>query len=246
MRCSSNPAERLNEILLRAKDFGKKDLTVSDMWADVFEIDREDKSRILSCIANVIMLTENVKKDIEGLRKGNRDSLVRGILKLQHIFIRMDLSAKPGSFINQIDELMLNTVEGCSLVLDVAFDYKQLEQEQLDTVKVKINNIIQQVLDSVIPDEMKNFIVLRLNEIDFAIINYKISGLEGLKAAINKCAGEIFLDDTICREVNKNNEKVKVIVEKVLSILRNINTVVTFSCNTIPIMSKRITDIFLK
>lgn len=248
MEYLANPAERLYEILSLARKTASTGemINVKEVWVEVLGINVDNDTQVFSALVKLVSLTESIKKEIEKAKNKQKEYLVGELTKIEKSLMNLHLSNNAIDICHEITASNLQALQSCAVILDFIFDYKEITEEQLESIRRDINELINEILNSDLENEFKGFILKGLREIEYAINSYKISGLEGLKSLINENVGGILLNTRLVQSTrDSNNKNIKEMVEKVIKTFYSINTIITFTDNLKPLIGE-LGKIFIK
>lgn len=241
MELSTNPAVRLYEILSKSKEFCSNNAnkqsrfrTVESVIAQVFDVDINDDEKIFKAIIQIIEMIENIKRLTNKIESNSKDELVKSITNFEKKIMVLGLDDDIHKLDNIITKEILMSINGLALALDVSNQYRNIEEENLIIFKENIQELIEELNELEVNGELKSFINNVLSDLYHKIEEYKIYGIDGLKVSIEQGLGSIMLNKNICEEASKN-KGFKESIKKVLSLLTNINTTISFVKNIIPI-----------
>ena len=242
MSITSNPASRLYEILTSAKKYCndqggralEKEENVKDVWASIFDIDKQDEEKIFLSIVRVIEQIETVKKAVDKIESSSKNHLIKIITELEKEIMNMRLKDDSDSLKKALNEERLASLTGLAFALDARNQYCNIEEETILEFREKIALLIQDISDLQLKDELKKVVIDNLKQVDLMIENYKLYGVDGIKSAVENGFGSIMLNKELSEETNENS-KFKETLIQVLNLFGNINTAVTFVKNVTPI-----------
>ena len=242
MLLSTNPAVRLYEILSESKEFCSSNhtkrqsrfRTVESVLAEVFDLDADDDEKIFESVIQIIQMIENIKKLTNNIESNSKEELVRSLTNFEKRIMALGLDDDVHKLDIIITKEILISIKGLALALDVRNQYKSIEEENLMNFKEKIQVLIEELDELDVKVELKEFINTVLSDLYNKLEEYKIYGIDGLKASIEQGLGSIMLNNTVCEEASKNMT-FKESIKKVLSLLTSINTTISFVKNILPI-----------
>lgn len=189
--------------------------------AGLFSIDDAQSPEIFKSYVHIINLALEVESkvyQIPGLNVDLYSRSIQGILKFLSVF---NIDSGVNEFKAGIKETDLQGLEFLADRLEGIEQETIIPEEKLWEIQEELEALIENVRILAIPDDFKSFLVAHLFVIHQAVVNYTYFGAGGVKAAMAKVVGEIFLDS---RGATKDPEK-KSIVRKVLDTVRDMNTV---------------------
>ncbi|WP_252246718.1 hypothetical protein [Clostridium sp. ZBS4] len=235
MSITSNPADRLYEILNDAKRNCDSNNFIKSVWASTFDIDRNDEEKIFLSVVKVIEQIETVKKVADKMQSSIKVEFIKEITELEREIMNLKLDEQSISLKRAISEKRLMSLKAIIMGLDICNQYSNIEEETIFEFREKILQLISEINDLSINDDLKNVVIDNLNQVDLMIDNYKLYGIDGIKSAVENGVGSIILNKELSEETSRN-VKLKETLITVLNLLGNINTVVTFTKNVVPIV----------
>lgn len=198
MQCD-NSARRLHYLIHKAFDYAdesqSQELTSTEVWAKVFEIDPSDATQLAYCSEEFLFLLKCARRDIQRLQVTQHGPYLRVI---DFIGSRIHQHGFWGGPWNQLGPSLKNPVMMDLLAviadsIDSSSQLMALNQEDLDDLLNSINTLIEEVRNSNLDNSFKTFLVVRLEELRLAIMHYSISGSEGLRNVVEANIGSILL-----------------------------------------------------
>ncbi|MBW4518765.1 MAG: hypothetical protein KME16_03560 [Scytolyngbya sp. HA4215-MV1] len=225
----NNAARRLCNILERAIANGKDDKIIYQVIAEALAIKAPDSNKyafteFFVLLAEVEHITKQLKK-VRGL-----DKYIEAVQEIQSIFFTY------GMFQGQWNSVR-STIEGRNLILglDACANFiaqekidPSLGEEQLKEYLQQCEALLQEVMESDLSEDIKTFLVVRLEEICTAIRHYSLGGPERLRTVVEANIGGIILRSAAI----SSQDKEKPIFQKIFGWLLTLGGVLDLASNT--------------
>jgi hypothetical protein len=99
----------------------------------------------------------------------------------------------------------LSQAVNISSLLRYTFPEPDVDHNQLEQFRDEIESLLNEVLASNIDKDLKDFFRVHLSEILDAIQNFMISGVKGLKEAVQKTLAEVAMNEPLREKVNSSS-----------------------------------------
>lgn len=234
-----NPADRLYEIIVKAKEKSKGTSSIEEMWADTFGVEKENKSKIFSELVSVVFLIENIKKELLLIKSRQKESLIENLAGLQKLIMNTNLESSSSIFNNSLKDIYLNSIQGCAVALDASHKYIDIKEEEIKQIQEEVVELIGEINNSEIEKIFKDFLVKKLSELNLTISEYRILGLEGIKSKVDEVTGSMFHNYDMRNSVEVSTDSnIKKLFDKTIGILITINNLITLGKNVAPLIEK--------
>lgn len=201
-----NPASRLynffSELRDMTADFG---ITIKDALMHYLKIDNpDDTAQILYGMAELIQLNKILKENILKMDI-NHEVYLQPIKKIEKTFAGFRLDSKVTDFLSVIDDSTMLGLQFCADTLYRKYGDLVINEEDLNQILQDVEDLSKQIINSDLPERLKELFTENLDAIRKAIINYKIWGTEGLKKTLESNIGSIILNGNLIKEKKENN-----------------------------------------
>ena len=219
-----NPAYRLNRVLSEAarQDTGK---TTKVAWATVFGVRPDDTMAIFHCLILLSNLVAEVESRIGEMEHINHGFYLQNFPKIKQALSHTNLDAGWGEPRRFLDEATLRDVAFCGERLKEQFGDAEVSQDDLKDLLSSLENLIEEVKGSRIDAELKSALSRLLAVLDRAIREYRFTGASGLRAALSRALGELFLSWLKSEEKDRNDgvwAKVRLYLVRIDSVLARV------------------------
>jgi hypothetical protein len=222
-----NPAKRLYTLLSVAKkQDGKK--RVGEVWAFVLGIEASNQGELLVGIADVIHLVDKVKRSITSLDDANHGLLLERFGNVETLFANLNLNQTWEHGQRYLDETTMYSLRVCSDVLSRDIGNKEISVEELQKLQSDVEDLLNTVLSTDFDAELRSVLIENLEAIRRSIIGYRINGVDGMRQALEKSLGAVFLNQKLREELLKK-ENGNQFVQKFQSILGSLGRLVVES-----------------
>jgi hypothetical protein len=206
---TENPAKKLYSILVTVNKI-PPNVPFLDAWATVFEIDTSNTAKILQKYGSLLELYSLTKSVIENHDRLNND---RNNSYINHIGAGLMSIHTTGSISNVINSLngevmtaLYYLSENISLIYDVNAEI--ISDNQVTEIIKDVDELIANIFASELPVEVKKLLVKNLNIIRESLQDYFISGIDGVRAALEQSLGSLIMNNQlITPEVENENVK---------------------------------------
>jgi hypothetical protein len=100
---------------------------------------------------------------------------------------------------------ILSQAVNISSLLRYTFPEPDVDHNQLEQFRDEIKSLLDEVLASNIDKDLKDFFRVHLSEILDAIQNFMVSGVKGLKEAVQKTLAEVAMNEPLREKVNSSS-----------------------------------------
>lgn len=190
MTITNNSVGRLFEvILLLQKKAKSKELLVGYVIADAFGIQREDTSKLIEIYLEILKITKKAEKEIEKLPDSSRDRHLRAIQNIERCFATNSLLHQWSYFQNFLDPATMTGLELTADALSHVVKSEVVGGEDVEKLQTEVNELLKLVLSTELDEELKIFLVERIEELQHAILYFRIKGSDGLREVLEKTIG---------------------------------------------------------
>ena len=220
-----NPAGRLYEILNEARSMPGTH-RVGGAWADAFGVEPTDIRQIYALLLELMDLVDRAKKSVQQLDV-DHDLYLRWVPNVEHVLIYSQLGAKWAQLQPQLDDTTMNQLEFCSELLSRRTSEKVISDEDLSKLQMEVETLLDKVLSANLPEELKDVLIEKLEQIRQAILAYRVRGNEGLRRALGSSLGAMFLYREHIEEIQ--DDKQKTTVSQVVQFIANLAEILGFT-----------------
>ncbi|TYO83640.1 hypothetical protein DQ397_000722 [Pseudomonas sp. CK-NBRI-02] len=220
MEIKNNPVGRLHNILREANAHKETSIT-QDVWMAVLDAPHGDMGSLLRLIAEVIHLQEQAKQALKEWVEGDQTIYLAPFHKLDQVFAKIDLSSRWSHSKQYLDETTLSALAFGSHLLESKYGTYQLTAEQTIEFIEKLEQLMRDCMNSNLPEPLQKLFHTNLDSLRQALIRYKISGIEGLEAEVDRVIGAMSRYSADIRD--QTDETSKGFMKSVFEIIANLN-----------------------
>lgn len=231
MRKIKNKASIVFEILNKVSSL-EDSTTMQKAWSEVLEYDLGDLQKLSPVPA---ILIENLKNIEVELEKISHIQDLNVYYKPIRTIINAIFNTHYGDNVKNFRDKINNYMPGLSICSDMLnsnkANEKTISREEIDGLRVKAEELINDILTSEIEEDVKLTFVDIINQFKNAAILYQLKGAAVLKEAYCKSLGSLVLNSSTLNvyEASSNEKKIGL---KVLEYMEKVNTLVGFVTNT--------------
>lgn len=225
----NNAARRLCNILERALVTGKNDQIVYQAIAEALGINNPDSNKHL--FTELFMLLAEVERMVKQLKRvKNLDRYIDAVKEIQSIFFTYGLFQGRWELVkvNLQGRNLILILDSCANFIAQEQIDPSLSEEQLQEYLQECEALLQEVMDSDLPEDIKTFLIVRLEEICSAIRHYSLGGPERLRTVVEANIGGMILRSVAISP----QEKEKPILKKIFGWLLTLGGVLDLASNT--------------
>lgn len=184
-----SPVKRLYDILKQA---AAKTGTAAAryIWADVLGVDRDDSRAVYLAIADLINLADMARKQVEHSNDPNKDTYLEVFPRIREVVAHPNLQTPWNQLGSKyLDEQTMLKLKMAARAVSATFGRAAVDTEELNELRGEVEALLDKTLNANLPQILKARLVEHLEIIHRAIVNYPISGTEGLRRAFEGAVG---------------------------------------------------------
>ncbi|EGQ8042978.1 hypothetical protein [Vibrio alginolyticus] len=226
---TDNAAARLLKILDEGKGISAN-FPAKQAWGKIFRLEdietsTEAQSTLMSKLGQVMLLPHETMTLVEQYYPAQAPALNHTLAQIQAAFVSQNLSGKWFTFIQHIDTHCIDALSMTAALLENKLETSVIDTEQLDTFRIRVQDLIEHTIKSDLTSEFKKFMTHYLQKILSAINDYLISGAMPILDAVEATLGHAVLDPNFKEELKESETGQK--IRDMLGDLANIVTVAT-------------------
>lgn len=189
----SNSGRRLCNILEKAVEEGNKEAAIYTVIGSVLGVEDVSNKYFLT---DFFVLMADVERVVTHLKKVPRqDKYIDAIREIQNIFFTYSI---PGDKWVNVSNLIENRnlillLDACATFISQENPEINLSENQLEEYLSKCEELLKEAMESDLSNDIKTFLVVRLEEICTAIRHYSIGGPERLRTVVEANIGGMIL-----------------------------------------------------
>ncbi|MCM3143842.1 hypothetical protein [Brevibacillus sp. MER 51] len=215
---NNNPISRLQniieDILNSEGHYGR------EILGNIFNIERNDTASLYSILIDLIHLVRESRNQIE--RLSDNDIYLEPIVNVERAILRLELDSSLSNFKSSLGEHTLYGLKFSADLITRKYGEVTIDEQTIASIQQDVDALIEKLFNSNLPDSLRDILIEKLHNIRTAIIKVRITGIDGLKQALESSAGALFLHRD---EVIKNNENED--VQGTISLLDKLNKIVS-------------------
>lgn len=203
----NNPAGRLYTILREAERKNEKEQTCK-VWASVFGIEEAKETEIIRNLLSLQELVEEVHALIKNNSQLNSDLFLKSFPNLRRAVSAKNLTTQWNNYKVGLNPETMTRLEFCAEVLSGEYSELPISAEEIDKLKTQLASLIEFVEKSVMPNELKVFVLIQLEELRRGIFDFKIRGAQGLRTAMEAVIGATLAQNEKYQEIKRTDADV--------------------------------------
>ena len=227
MASPDNPAGRLYEIQDRACSFAQPNRPIKEVWAQVLGGYPADNGSLYYPLSQLIQLTQNAKKSVQQLTDVDQTLYLKPFENIERAFATTNLDQPWSEFKDRVDDATMIALRFVSDALSRMGTEDVIDPEVLSDLQSDVGSLLEKVLQSDLPDELKTVLIESLEDIRGAILEYRIRGADGLRRVLESSVGAVLRQREQTQRIHEEKE-LKVIFD-FLGILRELDKLVAVS-----------------
>ena len=223
-----NPASKLYILLKDAYDDCKSvramDTSFKETWAKVFGIDSNDTSSLLTSMNSMLNLFLTTQEYIKGNDRLNNERNLKFLSNIELALSSINFEGDMSRFKAHIDSETLTALSFISDHMNFIYDLHEnsVNSEEIINLISEIDILIENITDSTLPEDVKSLLFKNLDSIRASLISYKISGVAGMKTALEQTIGSLFMNNERITPVAQDEN-----VKGIFNIIDKMNTVLS-------------------
>lgn len=199
-------AGRLYLLLNKAREQDRNE-SIRNAWANVFDIDASDTRLLLKMISDTIGLYGRMRDELDQIvDTADPEHLTSRFEFIDRAFSELNLQKPFEQVYRHLDSTTVYSLRTCASELVRAGRSFDLSTEDLDGLRKKIRKLIDEIVASSLDDSFKEFLLLYLRLIENAILEYRIKGVDGVAAAVERALGGLLCHPEVHEQINETDE----------------------------------------
>lgn len=183
-----NPAARLLTILEEGLSYSGQ-TNCRQVWSELLHVERNDHATLMGRIGKVMSLTTDITESLNTIGDVNVKRYLHWVKPVENAFIKNDLNGQWIGFRSQINEHVINYLSMTSDLLSNKCPEPLLEESSLELILNNTRELIDEVRDSEIPQNIKDFMIKQLYKVCLAVEEYSIKGSDSVSSAVESAFG---------------------------------------------------------
>ncbi len=183
----NNPAGRLLIVINGLRN--QKNRRMHDAWGEALKVDPNEISKLIERVSFVSKLVDETEFRIKSLEDLNHELYLRWVPLVRKIFISLNLDTNLTSINQTLSPEALAGLEFCDDVLSQRCPEKMVDPEKLTELTNEVQQLMDDVLKSDLPDDLREFILDKLDLLLRALEMYQFTGIKPLSDALDGVIG---------------------------------------------------------
>lgn len=235
-----NGAKRLLEILTKAKDGSVANTPPLPAWGKVFGIiDRggdviheNEEFEVAHCLVELRQLINDIENQLRSIEGLDLELYLEPFPRIRNVCrLAALVHGSLGQTMNQLSPSDLTVLKFCANELSKHYSEPVVDEQWLKEFAAQVDALFDEVKESDLIKDLKDFLLKQLEIIRRAIQEYRIRGVERLKEALERVAGSLILHEDL---IKKSNDKPE--VGKFSKIFNGLVSIVTFASKATPLI----------
>lgn len=188
-----NPAARLHAILVKAKTKPNTG-NCRAVWSDILNISPTNESKFLMQMGKVSSLPHEIIEFVRTEFPNQLKTTTHWTSQVNSAFLRQDYNGQFSSFITKIDNHSLDSLSLLSDLIAGKTSTKVLPEDSLNSMRVKVQDLIDEMINSDLTKEFKEYLNKALNQILENINSYIITGINPIIDSLDMVLGHAMTD----------------------------------------------------
>ena len=203
----NNPAGRLHSILSDALRKNEKDPT-RKVWANVFGIEESNETEIIRSLLSLQELVEEVHALIQNNSQLNSELFLKSFPNLRRAVSAQNLTNPWATYKVGLNPETMTRLEFCAEVLSGEYGEFPITSDEVEELKTLLGAMIEFTEKSSMPDELKVFVLIQLEELRRGVFDFKIHGARGLRTALEAVVGTTITQNPKYQDIKANDPDV--------------------------------------
>tara|TARA_Y100001968_G_scaffold331598_1_gene386788 strand:+ start:1456 stop:2232 length:777 start_codon:yes stop_codon:yes gene_type:complete len=188
-----NPAERLLRIINAGRKI-KAQENCRKTWCSLLNVDEKDEALLLGRLGKTMALVREIAEELKALEGVNARSYLGWVPSVNSAFSRQNLNDTWQGFIKHIDDHTCNYLSNTADILAAHIPRKAWNIDTLRGISRSVNEVVEEISESELPQNVKIYMTSKLREIQIAIDEYEITGSGPIIEKVEAAFGHVVLD----------------------------------------------------
>jgi hypothetical protein len=202
---ANNPAGRLHALLTEGHR-KLKDKPAEEVWAELLDVPKENKSLLLRRLGHVMALPAAIREKISNVQGIDSSVFLKELPRAEASFGILNFQMRWEEFITRFDRAVMYGLEVCSDVLSKQYPEKTISESSLAQLKTEVEELLNVLTSADIPNDLKQFIVEHLLAVKSVLEEYVILGSVPIQKEIRSVFGALAIDQTIYKRTRATTE----------------------------------------
>ncbi len=188
----NNAAGRLLNILLEGKEANQNE-NCKDVWAKILNVEEENTFVLVGRIGKVFSLVDNISTELQKIDNVDVTRYMSWTKYLENAFSNCNLTSTWNNFMKHINEPIFDYLHMTSGMLSTNRPQAVLPYSDLDGIYEGAKSLIAEIINSDLPENIKQYFVEQLRKICMAVEEYKITGASEVVDIVEATFGKAVL-----------------------------------------------------
>ncbi|MEZ7278642.1 hypothetical protein [Pseudoalteromonas sp. 68 DY56-GL68] len=202
----NNSAGRLLNILMEGKEANPNE-NCKKVWSRILNVEEDNSFVLVGRIGKVFSLVDNISTELKKLDNVDVKRYMSWTKYLDTAFSKCNLESSWNEFIKHINEPILDYLHMTSGMLSTNCPQPVLPRSELESIYDGAKDLIDKIIDSDLPQSIKQYFLSQLRKIIIAIEEYKITGSAEVVDIVEATFGKAVLSKEIIE--GKDTDEVK-------------------------------------
>jgi hypothetical protein len=199
---SGNPAGRLLAIVEEARKLSDE-TSIQQAWERILGVDKNNHSQMMFRLGHVMLLPEQAMAEIREHYPDEEDAQKHWVGQVNKALFQGTHTGQKWNGVKQhLDNHTVQYLKMAAAMLKMVQGERLLGSDQLDTMRSKLNDILEELEAHNLSRSAKAIIRSHLNAILSALDEYKICGKQGIEEASHRAVGELAVNRELREEVS--------------------------------------------
>ncbi|MCE1117473.1 hypothetical protein [Pseudomonas sp. NMI795_08] len=216
---TENPIKDLCEILENILEHSSGDSCLN-AWASALDFKSTNMYQAVTALAGVISLVERCEAAAQHI-PGDRELFLKPLKRVKDMIINLNLNSPWHSSSSYLDAATIAGLKYGIYAIDQFYPGAQPEKSSaIKDYVAKIDALLEELLQSDLPDEVKDLFSRHLHALSVALTSIRINGIENLEATLDSIYGSLYRRSESINEASPGNER---IIKKFMEIVGHAN-----------------------
>ena len=197
----TNPAKRLYAVLDRVISHGEEEgyiytqsqqrqtsREMRNVWMEAMEIDEEDEDaeeKFHDSLSEVLLRINSCEQIVKRNDTMNQDLHIEQLGRVKKVLFSVR-GTTWREFREQFNRDFMRSLQWAAEDMSNYWDEEVISEENLGNLQANVEDIINRVADSELDAEFKQVLLDGLESVRQAILNYRVTGAEGIRNAVDR------------------------------------------------------------
>ncbi|WP_143524608.1 MULTISPECIES: hypothetical protein [Pseudomonas] len=210
----NNPVGRLKDTMGQFTGYHNQGASISRVWCKVLGCEPSETRKIMEGMLSVMKLNDDARAATERYIENCPDFYLAPFRQIEQLCAHMQMQTPMTSVPGFPNDAMIVSLTFMEHQLDAYFGATPSDQEaQIELLLQSVDELLEECLAATMNDKLKAALVRQLHSIRTALMTYKITGPEGLEAAVEQALGSLFRHQNLVSEHASGDTKISRFVD---------------------------------